>query len=182
MRVHTGRAVTGITAEERMSSEPFLAGMRKVAGAVSVITTMGNDGARRGLTATAVCSLSVAPPTLLACINRNTWVAQFAPDSGVFAINVLSHAQEAVARTFAGQTELVAEDRFSVGDWETGVTGVPIIRGALASFQCRLEKIVDHTTHVILIGQVVETVLGDGHSLVYLDGGFSSVPRAAPAA
>lgn len=91
-----------------MSSDLFLAGMRKVAGAVSVITTTGNDGARRGLTATSVCSLSAAPPSLIACVNRKTWVAQFVPDSGVFAINVLSHAQEAIARTFAGLTDLAA--------------------------------------------------------------------------
>ena len=160
-----------------MPSDLFLAGMRKVAGAVSVITTVGSDGERRGLTATAVCSLSAAPPSLVACVNRKTWVAQFVPDSEVFAVNVLSHTQEAIARTFAGQTDLAAGDRFSVGEWETGTTGVPIARGTLASFECRLERIVDHTTHVILIGQVVATVLGDGHSLVYLDGNFSAVPR-----
>lgn len=165
-----------------MSSNLFLAGMRKVAGAVSVITTTSNDGDHRGLTATSVCSLSAEPPSLIACVNRKTWVAQFVPDSGVFAVNVLSHEQEAIARTFAGQTALAASDRFSVGEWETKTTGVPIAKGALASFECRLEKIIDHTTHVILIGQVIETVLGDGHSLVYLDGGFSSVLRPLSAA
>jgi flavin reductase (DIM6/NTAB) family NADH-FMN oxidoreductase RutF len=59
---------------------------------------------------------------------------------------------------------------------------VPIARGALAAFDCRLEKIVEHTTHIVLIGEVVETVLGDGHSLVYLDGGFSRVIRPLSAA
>jgi len=43
-------------------------------------------------------------------------------------------------------------------------------------------RIVEHTTHIILIGEVVETVLGDGHSLVYVEGGFSSVPRPLSAA
>lgn len=165
-----------------MSSDLFLASMRKVAGAVTVITTMGNDGERRGLTATAVCSLSADPPSLIACVNRKTWVAQFVPDSGVFAVNVLSHAQEEVARTFAGQTALAAGDRFSVGEWRAGRTGVPVAVGALAAFECRLERLVEHSTHVILIGQVVETVPGDGHSLVYLDGGFSAVPRILSAA
>jgi flavin reductase (DIM6/NTAB) family NADH-FMN oxidoreductase RutF len=165
-----------------MSSDLFLAGMRKVAGAVSVITTSGNDGERRGLTATAVCSLSAAPPSLIACVNRKTWVAQFVPDSGVFAVNVLSHAQETIARTFAGQTGLAADARFSVGEWQTRRTGVPIVSGALAAFECRLERIVEHTTHIVLIGEVVETVLGDGHSLVYLDGGFSQVIRPLSAA
>jgi flavin reductase (NADH)/flavin reductase len=165
-----------------MSSDLFLAGMRKVAGAVSVITTVSQDGSRRGLTATAVCSLSATPPSLIACVNRKTWVAQFVPDSGVFAINVLAPEQEAIARTFAGQTELAAEARFSVGDWETGKLGVPIARGAAATFECRLDKAVEHSTHIILIGEVVETLLGEGHSLVYLDGSFSSVLRPQPAA
>lgn len=165
-----------------MSSDLFLAGMRKVAGAVSVITTVGQDGERRGLTATAVCSLSATPPSLVACVNRKTWVAQFVPGSGVFAVNVLSPDQETIARTFAGQTDLVGGARFSVGDWETGKTGAPIARGAAATFECRLEKAVDHSTHVILIGEVVETLLGQGHSLVYLDGSFSSVLRSPPAA
>ncbi|PSJ62853.1 flavin reductase family protein [Pseudaminobacter soli (ex Li et al. 2025)] len=165
-----------------MSSDLFLAGMRKVVGAVSVITTTSNDGDPRGLTATSVCSLSAEPPSLIACVNRKTWVAQFVPDSGVFAVNVLSQGQEAIARTFAGQTSLAASDRFSVGEWETRTTGVPIAKGALASFECKLEQIIDHTTHVILIGQVVETVLGNGHSLVYLDGSFASFPRPSSAA
>ena len=165
-----------------MSSDLFLAGMRKVAGAVTVITTRGNDGERRGLTATAVCSLSADPPSLIACVNRKTWVAQFVPDSGVFAVNVLSHAQEEVARTFAGQTGLAAADRFSVGQWRAGSTGVPVAVGALVTFECQLERLVEHATHVILIGRVVETVPGDGHSLVYLDGGFSAVPRTLSAA
>jgi len=165
-----------------MTSDLFKEGMRKLAGAVTVVTTVGTDGARRGLTATAVCSLSTDPPSLLACVNRKTWVAQFVPATGVFAINVLSHSQEAVARAFAGHTSLTADDRFSVGAWETRVTGAPVIRGALATFECRLEQIVEHTTHAILIGQVVGTMLGDGNSLVYLDGGFSSVVRPLSAA
>ena len=52
----------------------------------------------------------------------------------------------------------------------------------LAVFECRLERIVEQTTHMILIGEIVETVLGDGHSLVYLEGGFASVPRPLSAA
>lgn len=126
-----------------MTSDLFLAGMRKAAGAVSVITTMDSDGERRGLTATAVCSLSTAPPSLLVCVNRKSWVAQFAPNAGVFAVNVLSPEQEAIARTFAGQSELAAGERFSVGEWETHGNGAPLAKGAVAAFDCRLERVVD---------------------------------------
>ena len=165
-----------------MSADIFLAGMRRVAGAVTVITTTGSDGERRGLTATAVCSLSADPPSLIACVNRKTWVAQFVPQAGVFAVNVLSHSQEPIARTFAGHTALAGADRFAAGDWRTGRSGAPVVAGALASFECRLGKLIEHATHIILIGEVVETTVGDGDSLVYLDGGFSAVPRQRPAA
>ncbi len=165
-----------------MSADLFVAGMRKVAGAVTVITTVGNDGERRGLTATAVCSLSADPPSLIACVNRKTWVAQFVPDSGVFAVNVLSHIQEDIARAFAGQMSLAAGDRFGVGDWRAGKTGLPVAHGALAAFECRLENRMEQGTHLILIGRVVETTLGEGHSLVYLNGGFSSIAPARSAA
>ncbi|PSJ56776.1 flavin reductase family protein [Kumtagia ephedrae] len=165
-----------------MSMDLFLAGMRKVAGAVTVVTTIGSDGERRGLTATAICSLSAEPPSLIACVNRKTWVAQFVPASGVFAVNVLSHAQEDVARAFAGQTALAAGERFSIGEWQAGATGAPVVRDGLATFECRLERLVHHATHVILIGHVVATVLGEGHSLVYVDGGFSPVLRQLSAA
>lgn len=163
-----------------MSSELFLAGMRKVAGAVTVVTTIDRAGERRGLTATAICSLSAEPPSLIACVNRKTWVAQFVPDSGVFAVNVLSHTQEAVARAFAGQMSLAAGERFTIGDWGLGTSGVPICRDALASFECRLARAVEHTTHVILIGEVVATALGSGQALVYLGGNFAPVPHALP--
>jgi flavin reductase (DIM6/NTAB) family NADH-FMN oxidoreductase RutF len=164
-----------------MLAQHFLAGMRKVAGAVCVITTVGQQGERRGLTATAVCSLSAAPPSLIVCVNQKTWVAQLVANAGVFAVNVLSNFQEDVARAFAAQTDLTAEDRFSVGSWETRITGAPVATDALASFECKLEREIAHTTHTILIGQVVGTNLGDGHSLVYLDGNFSMVAGSIPA-
>jgi flavin reductase (DIM6/NTAB) family NADH-FMN oxidoreductase RutF len=160
-----------------MGIDRFRQGMRQVAGAVTVVTTRGPKGERRGVTATAVCSLSVEPPSLIACINRSSWVAQFAPASGVFAINVLAADQEAIARAFAGQTALVGEDRFQVGAWRDGVTGAPLVDDCLAAFDCRLGSAVDHASHVILVGQVAQTILRaeTGAPLVYVNGTFATV-------
>jgi flavin reductase (DIM6/NTAB) family NADH-FMN oxidoreductase RutF len=72
----------------------------------------------------------------------------------------------------AGMRRLAAEDRFSVGSWEAGLTGAPVVGGALATFECKLERFIEHTTHAI-----VRTTLSDGHSLIYLDGNFSSISR-----
>lgn len=162
----------------------FRLGMRRVSGTVTVVTTTGPDGERRGVTATAFCSLSADPPSVLACINRETWVGQLAPVSGNFCVNVLSADQQDVAETFAGRVGLAAGERFAVGRWHQGTSGAPVLEGALVSFDCRLDKAVDHATHVILIGHVITTVTEEdpGDALIYADGHFTRPAAPLPMA
>jgi flavin reductase (NADH)/flavin reductase len=154
----------------------FKQGMRRVSGAVTIVTTRGVAGERRGVTATAVCSLSASPPAVIACINRDTWVGQLAPASGVFCVNVLSRAQRHVAETFAGRTGHVAEDRFLVGDWQALESGAPALREAIACFDCRLDRCVEFASHVLLVGEVGRTIVGPAAAepLIYFDGAFTT--------
>ena len=76
-----------------MGSGLFRAGMRRLAGGVTIITSLDAEGRRCGITATAVCSLSTDPPSLVACVNRETSIAAVVEQRGVFAV----HRQ--VART-----------------------------------------------------------------------------------
>jgi len=153
---------------------PFKQAMRRLSSAVTVVTTCGPGGERRGVTATAVCSLSIDPPSLLVCVNRETWVGQIAPLSGVFCVNLLARGQQPVAETFAGRTGHVGEARFAVGDWSVCSPGAPALQGAIASLGCKVARCVDFGTHVILIGEVDRAVLGppDARPLVYVDGAF----------
>lgn len=164
-----------------MDKDMFRAAMRQVAGAVTVVTTRGLNGEPRGVTATAVCSLTVEPPSVIACINRDTWVGQIAPESGNFCVNVLAKAQQPVAETFAGRSALAGSERFQVGDWQDADTGAPVLEGAIASFDCDLEQAVDFATHVILIGRVRKTVSAnpDAEPLVYVGGAFTTTQSAA---
>jgi flavin reductase (NADH)/flavin reductase len=164
-----------------MDKDTFRAAMRQVAGAVTVVTTRSVDGEPRGVTATAVCSLTVEPPSVIACINRDTWVGQIAPESGNFCVNVLAKAQQPVAETFAGRSALAGAERFQVGDWQDADTGAPVLDGAIASFDCELEKAVDFATHVVLIGRVRRTVSDnpDAEPLVYVGGAFTTTQSAA---
>lgn len=164
-----------------MDREEFRSAMRQVAGAVTVVTTRGTNGEPRGVTATAVCSLTVEPPAVIACINRDTWVGQFAPQSGNFCVNVLSREQQTVAETFAGRSGLAAGDRFQVGAWEEHETGAPVLSGTIASFDCDLDQAVEFATHVILIGRVRKTVSGrvNAEPLVYVGGGFTTTQVAS---
>lgn len=158
----------------------FKQGMRRVSGAVTIVTTRGPAGERRGVTATAICSLSVSPPAVIACVNRETWVGQFAPVSRIFCVNVLARAQRDVAEAFAGRTGHIGEDRFQIGDWGALDSGAPALRGAIASFDCRLERNVEFASHLVLVGEVGRTILGakDAEPLIYFDGAFTT--SAAP--
>lgn len=146
--------------------------MSRLVSAVHVVTTQGADG-RAGFTATAVASVSDAPPTLLVCLNRRIRSAGAFRASGVFAVNTLRGDQEPVAQAFGGRLGFAGEQRFSVGEWSEGRLGVPCLAGALASFECRLVELRTIATHDVLVGRVEVIALGhEGPGLVYVGRGF----------
>lgn len=130
----------------------FREAMSRLAGAVSVIAT-GHSVERRGMTATAVCSVCAEPPSLLTCLHRGTGTSERIRQYGAFSVNVLSEEQLEVAQTFAERTVFGAE-RFKVGNWVDGALGVPLLADALISFECSVARVHEHGTHVLLIGAI----------------------------
>ena len=154
----------------------FRASMQRLAAAVTVVAT-GTGDDRTGLTASAVTSLTGEPPTLLACVSRESGSLPAFLENGAFSVNVLSRAQEDVATAFAGMTGLEGADRFTVGVWSSGGTGVPLLEGALVGFECVLEARFPRSSHDILVGRIEHASLSDGAltPLLYVDrrfGGF----------
>src|SRR5579872_196381 len=80
----------------------FREAMSRLGAAVHVITTAGPAG-KTGSTATAVCSVSDAPPTLLVCLSRRSQSSPAVLHNGVFCINTLGRDGAAIADLFAGQ-------------------------------------------------------------------------------
>lgn len=160
----------------RMSDVPqqFKLGMRRLAAGVSLITTRDPAGGRHGLIATSVTSVSMAPPTLLVCINKSASSHDALREAGVFCVNLLADRADEVARRFSSSE--LRELRFAEGNWSTLQTGAPALDGALASFDCEISKVVDASTHTIFIGGVVDVRLSDQQisPLLYLDGAFST--------
>lgn len=155
--------------------EAFKEGMRRLAGAVTIITTGEGDSAT-GLTATAVCSLSMEPPRLLACVNRfGTTFRALAPGAR-FVVNLLPAAQLAMAERFAGRTGLVGAERFGE-EWhfEPGVP--PRLPAAISSIGCRVHTMTLVETHAIVIGTVEQVWNGGGQAapLVYHRQEFATV-------
>jgi flavin reductase (DIM6/NTAB) family NADH-FMN oxidoreductase RutF len=153
--------------------------MRHVAGAVTVITC-GRPGERRGLTATAICSLSDSPPTVLACVNRKSSAHDLIIAERAFVVNVLAGDQRDVAVRFSGQSGLSGEERFADRDWGSLSTGAPVLDGALAAFDCELIEHKEVATHTIFIARVVSgRSTGCAQSLIYLKGNYHTLPAGA---
>jgi flavin reductase (NADH) len=162
---------TGIALPEQLIDlDTFRACMRQVPGAVSVVTTV-HDGVRSGLTATAVCSVSAEPPQLLVCVNRSSSAQALITAAGRFGVSFLSHDQQAVADAFASPLE----DRFAGAEWIELGSGIPILAGAAAAFDCVVVQMVEAGTHTIFIGAIVAAVAREARSLMYKSGAYASI-------
>lgn len=149
--------------------------MSQVASAVHVVTTFGGAG-RAGLTATAVASVSDAPPTVLVCIEGGSRTLAAIVANGIFCINTLAGDQQELAEIFASRRGVDGEARFATARWGTLSTGAPALLDAVASFDCRLQTVHEAATHRILIGEVVGLRgLGAGPGLIYRRRHFESV-------
>jgi flavin reductase (DIM6/NTAB) family NADH-FMN oxidoreductase RutF len=143
--------------------EQFKAGMGHLAGAVTIITTGSGPGAvgpgavgpgAVGLTATAVCSLSMAPPRMLACLNRHGATFDTLARADAFCVNVLGVGGRALAETFAGRTGLSGADKFADTGWIFDEDAPPRHGDALTAIRCKVHSITLVATHAIVIGDV----------------------------
>ena len=183
MTVSVGEAGEAIPPQGASVSVPadlFRQGMRRVPGAVAIIAT-AHGGDRRGFTATAWCSLSVDPPTLLVCANRSGGAHDLIAASRIFTVNQLAVGQHDVAGVFSGAGGVAGGDRFkAAGSWSTLATGAPVLDKAVANYDCELVESVRYTTHSVFMGRVVATRLDDSiEPLVYLLGGYGEFGAAS---
>jgi flavin reductase (DIM6/NTAB) family NADH-FMN oxidoreductase RutF len=146
--------------------------MRQQAGAVALIAT-GKPGGRTGMAATAVCSLTDNPPTLLVCVNQSASAHDIIAEMGSFSVNLLCPAHKELVGVFTGQTGLKGEERFDDAQWLTMVTGAPVLKDALASFDCEVSDQKMVSTHTIYFGAVRDGVAREElDPLVYFRGNF----------
>jgi flavin reductase (DIM6/NTAB) family NADH-FMN oxidoreductase RutF len=155
-------------------AEAFRDALRELAAGVALVTT-GAGAERAGCAATSLTSLSLDPPTLLVCLNRDASTLRQIRATGVFAVNILGARHEALARRFSS-AEFRGADRFAAGDWLRLSTGAPALTDALAVVDCRLERIVEHATHAIVIGAAAGLMkAGDGPALLHWRSRFASL-------
>ena len=156
-----------------VEANQFKTGMRTLAGAVNIITSV-QGGRRYGMTATAVCSATAEPPTVLACINKLATTHGAVAKSKLFCVNVLRAEDWELSTTFSGAQS--AEARFKSGNWTHLATGAPVLIDSLVSFDCRVVKKLSHGSHTIFLGQVEQVLMGKkGKPLLYSEGQYAKL-------
>lgn len=158
----------------------FIAQMRVVPGPVALICS-ANGKERTGMAATAWNSLCAEPPMLLVCVNRQASANEMIVSSGRFSVNLLSANDIETVAIFSAQRGLSGAARFLDGRWDEGKLGQPILKDAVAVFECELEARHSHGTHDIFIGRVRHMMrTGNAEPLLYMDGGYCTpAPLAA---
>jgi flavin reductase (DIM6/NTAB) family NADH-FMN oxidoreductase RutF/DNA-binding FadR family transcriptional regulator len=163
--------------EDGPSKGEFRDVMGRFASGVTVITTQ-LDGQDLGAAASAVSSLSDEPPSLLICLNVTSTTAQAIVQTGRFAVNVLAEDSAPIAQRFASK----APDKFSTIAFERGSTGVPLISGCIAHFECVVDETVRGGTHLVFLARVVRVSSTPGNPLAYFRGSFGRMETAPDAA
>lgn len=146
----------------------FRAAMAMLPTGVTVVSASGPDGPA-GATANAVCSLSIEPMLMLACLDRGSRTLLAVQAADRFGVSVLHKGQEPIARAFATKRP-VAEKWAGVAWSERG--GVPAIEGALVQLTCELRDVLSAGDHVIVTGEVRDLAAGEGDPLVFSGGEY----------
>ena len=153
----------------------FRDAMSLLTTAVHVITTQGDSGCH-GFTASAVCSVTDTPPTLLVCMNQAARSHEYFVDNKTLSVNVLGAQHEQLSTAFA--SKLSSEERFAQGSWTELATGAPILADALVSFDCEIEDIQQVGSHSIFMCRVVAINQSEQQdSLVYFNRAYHQLAQ-----
>jgi flavin reductase (DIM6/NTAB) family NADH-FMN oxidoreductase RutF len=145
----------------------FRASMGLLPTGVTVVSATGPDGPA-GATANAVCSLSIEPMLMLACLDRGSRTLLAVQAANRFGISVLHAGQEEIARAFA--TKAPVADKWAGIAWSER-DGIPAIDGALAWVACELRDVIGGGDHVIVTGEVTSLETKEGGDPLVFHGG-----------
>jgi flavin reductase len=160
-----------------IEASDFRNAMALLTTAVHVVTTKGTSGVH-GFTASAVCSVTDTPPTLLVCMKHTARSHDHFIDNKTLCVNVLGAQHEPLSNAFA--SKLSVDERFKQGSWTELATGAPVLADALVSFDCEIENIQQVGTHSVFMCRVVaikhsEQQDGQEESLVYFNRAYHQV-------
>jgi 3-hydroxy-9,10-secoandrosta-1,3,5(10)-triene-9,17-dione monooxygenase reductase component len=140
----------------------------RFATGVAVITGSGARGLG-GMTANAMCSLSLDPLLVLVCFENEARTLPIVREAGRFGVNVLTSDQEELAGVFASK---LPEAEKLDGVPHRIEHGVPLIDGSLSWAACELRELIAGGDHTIAIGEVMAMGVGSGEPLLWYGGRY----------
>jgi flavin reductase ActVB len=155
----------------------FRNAMARFASGVTVVTARNADGAFVGFTASAFSSLSLDPPLLLVCLQKDADCYRAFMESDNFAVSILAHGQAEIAMRFATKAiDKLADTPVTLGT----IAGLPLVSGASAHCECRMHQRVNGGDHTILVGQVIRAEISDAEPLLHYDRMFGRFVAERP--
>lgn len=161
----------------QVDPERFRSTLGSFATGVSVMTTV-LDGEPHGMTASAVSSVSLDPPLVLVCVDRDASMATWALDAGMFALSFLADDQADLASTFADPDRPKGAAQFGGVPVRAAATGAPVLDGNVGWVDCRVWSVADGGDHVMLLGEVVDLGSDRDRPLLYYRGSYGEFQRA----
>jgi flavin reductase (DIM6/NTAB) family NADH-FMN oxidoreductase RutF len=131
------------------------------------------DGHPLGLTVNSFTSVSLRPPVILICLDREANVTECFRRQHIFAVNILAQDQKEISSTFAWKPD----DRFEGLAWHRTERGAPVLEGALAVIECRLIRVLPVGDHDVLFGEALAAAVRGGEPLVYFRSRYAALSR-----
>ena len=164
-----------------LGADTFRSVIGRFASGITIITAVDEDGTDHGMTATAFCSVSLAPPLVLVCIDESATMHRVMTRATHFTVNVLASDQEEMSRRFgSGEPQrggIPEEERFDGVGYTRAVSGALLLNDALAHMECRVHARHPAGDHVVVIGEVELAVAHDARPLIYYRGGYTQLER-----
>jgi 3-hydroxy-9,10-secoandrosta-1,3,5(10)-triene-9,17-dione monooxygenase reductase component len=120
---------------------------------ITVVTTL-NDGRPEGITVNALSSVSLEPPLVMVALDRRRFITPSVRTAGRYAVNVLAEDQQGLSDCFAGAAVVPGRDDFCGAPWSPGLTGLPLLEGAIATLECSVVETFQAGDHELFIGRV----------------------------
>ena len=148
----------------------FKLAMSHFASGVTVVTTE-HSGRRYGMTVASFASLSLRPPLVLICVEKNVQSHDAIAAAKKFGVSILAEGQEDISNRFATKSD----DKFTGLQMTTGSSGVPLVPGAICNLECQVREQLPGGDHSIFIGEVTAAQAAGGKPLLYFRSGYRQI-------
>jgi 3-hydroxy-9,10-secoandrosta-1,3,5(10)-triene-9,17-dione monooxygenase reductase component len=138
---------------------------------ITIITALGKNGQKVGMTANSFNSVSLTPPLILWSIGKNTNCFEDFMAAEAFAVHVLAEDQQDLSNLFATS----GIDRFANLDCTEGLSGIPLLPHYSVCFQCKMSHQYEGGDHIIMLGEVIEFTDNQHQPLLFHRGNYNNL-------